>query len=504
MENFNPTHPESHSSQLPADAASHQERSEQHELREPLNALASPVFAIGQQLRQLKNGRMANTQPSVAHPYAVAKFIVPGDPRAFKGVLKAVYEDLRDGNKHARIECREANPPYIRIEAPSEEDVLVLLGTAQRLAGAYLSGCSTEAKALLVEPPMIFAGNFQISVDSANATERVRPTVERLSGKPHRSLKLYSDEHKDGFSRNLRDAFEKVSSLYASLIIRVHLGKYYLRTYKKGKFTLQEFENMVKNPRATGEFDTRLAGEMTREELSIEAAMGLIQGANSPCLPIDNQTSTLGHVYPTYVLECWHDNDRYEAAIDISRENSYANESMKCILTRIKKLDLRVIATAGDENLRTSIAVKKYLEKGQVVLRGSRDDFRCYPVVRLPAHEILTNKFKSVAVKSIYKFYWRTTGYVVQFTINRRWKSIRELNRKAEPDTDFDVVVYAGNWDSDSRTQPGGTVAKVWGDDLGGLLRDEDGDALNRVQALVKIILEIRDFFEGSSRQATV
>ncbi|KAI1133507.1 hypothetical protein F5Y10DRAFT_259829 [Nemania abortiva] len=480
-----------------------------HKLAAPLSTLKSPMFAIRQELtKELK-------QTDIDTAQHVANFIVSGEPESVKGVAKAVYLDLKDGNKDAKIELRETKVPYIRVEAPSEEDALSLIRTAQRLSAAYLSGLSVEAKAVFVEPPpTTFTSNFQISVDAMNTTEYGRPTVERLAGPPHVALEPYSEKYKDELSGNLWETFEKASSLHASLIIKVHLGHYFLQTYRKGKFTFDGFESMVKSRRATGLFNTRLGGESFQEELSLEAAMRLIQAADSPCLPMDNQTSTPGHVRPTYILESWHDNDRYEAELDVSRnKHGPTSDTMKFILARTtiapqdtrlpKKVDWSIVATAGDEKVRTPLAVKKYLEMGEAVLRGSRDDFRCYPVVRLPQSHTLADKFKSVAIKSIYRFSWKRTGYVVQFTINRRWKSIREMNRNGPADTDFDVAIYADNWDQDSRVQPGETVAKIWGEDLRGLLRDEDGDttgcALSRVKGLVKTILDIRDFFESAN-----
>lgn len=71
-------------------------------------------------------------------------------------------------------------------------------------------------------------------------------------------------------------------------------------------------------------------------------------------------------------------------------------------------------------------------------------------------------------------------------------------------ETDFEVAVYGQNWDQDSRVEAGQTVGKIWGKDLRGLLRDEDGDAsgcaLGRVQGLIRSVTEIRDFFDVSRR----
>jgi hypothetical protein len=85
----------------------------------------------------------------------------------------------------------------------------------------------------------------------------VRPTLETLVGTPNMTLKSYSAKYRDEFSEYLSQAFEEASSLHTSLILRVHLGHYLLQRYKMGKSTFEEFESMVKNPRATGHLDTR-------------------------------------------------------------------------------------------------------------------------------------------------------------------------------------------------------------------------------------------------------
>ncbi|KAK5628190.1 hypothetical protein RRF57_003905 [Xylaria bambusicola] len=119
-------------------------------------------------------------------------------------------------------------------------------------------------------------------------------------------------------------------------------------------------------------------------------------------------------------------------------------------------------------------------------------------MIRLLANVPLATKLSSVTTKSIYRFYWKGSGYVLQFTINRRWQTIRDMNTKARPEIDFDVTIYGEDWDQDSRVQAGETVGKIWGDDFQGLLRDEEGDALNRVQGLIRTVLEIRDFIGGA------
>jgi hypothetical protein len=173
------------------------------------------------------------------------------------------------------------------------------------------------------------------------------------------------------------------------------------------------------------------------------------------------------------------------------------------IYTSNRKLDWEITAFSADEESEAPLAVQECLETAEAKMQGSPGDFRSYPVVRLTRQHALAKKLKSAAIKVVYRFSWKGTGYVVQFTINRRWRSIAEMATKPPHDTDFDLTIYAENWDQDSRAQPGENVARAWRNDLGGLLRDEAGDArgssFSRVQGLVKTVLGIRDFFEDAS-----
>jgi hypothetical protein len=143
---------------------------------------------------------------------------------------------------------------------------------------------------------------------------------------------------------------------------------------------------------------------------------------------------------------------------------------------------------------------------GRAVMQGSSQNFHSYPALRLPENPSLATKFKSIAIKSIYQFNWMNTGYMVQVTINRRWDTIRDMNRKPPSETDFDVMICADNWKQDVHAQKvGETVSKGLGNDLGGLLRDDRagapvGGELSRARELMKTIQDIRGFFEGLYR----
>ncbi|KAI0404954.1 hypothetical protein F4802DRAFT_615149 [Xylaria palmicola] len=483
----------------------------------PLGAPTPPIIAIEQNAKSTEQYHMATS----GQKCAVANFFVAGAPDAIGGVLKAVYQDLTDGNMDACIELREA-ASYIRISAPTKEDALALLRTTQRIARDHLLGISTEAKVIFVEPPTSYKGNFQVVVRAVDEAKSACSFLEDIPGTPDISMKSASDRYRQELSENVLDAFEKASNLHTSLVLKVRLGCYLLQRYKAGNFTLKQFEEMVKNPQATGQFITRLGKVPSGKTWSVDTVMRLIQAPNSPCHPRDNQTINSAHVAPAYVLECWHENDRYETELEISRQQWSTKRGVGFHMSRTKmvpesvqvprfevisisigrQLDWAIVAMPGDKKFKASQAVLKYLESGTAVLQGSCNDFQCYPRIRLPVGPPLATKLKSLTTKSIYRFGWGTTGYIVQFTINRRWPSIAAMNSSAPTETDFDITIYAENWDQDSRVHAGETVGKIWGGDLQGLLRDEAGDAtgsaLSRVQGLVKTILDIRDFFEGS------
>lgn len=181
---------------------------------------------------------------------------MPGEPHTVKGVIEAVYRDLKDGNKSAKIDLVDTKSPYIRVKAPTEEDVLALICTAQRLTTGHLLGLSTATTAIFIEPPLA-GGNFHISMGTTGAIEGIRPALEMLLGTPKVALKSYSDRYTYELSEKLSEAFEGASGLHTSLILKVHIGYYVLKKYREGRFTLEEFESMVRSSRAVGQLDTR-------------------------------------------------------------------------------------------------------------------------------------------------------------------------------------------------------------------------------------------------------
>ncbi|KAI1276646.1 hypothetical protein F5Y07DRAFT_399095 [Xylaria sp. FL0933] len=474
-----------------------------------------PMSPIAEIRRNAIYARQKMTAPRRSEN-AVTVFIVPGEPKAVEGVVKAVYHDLKDGNKDASIVFPET-AGYIRVETPTEEDSLALIQTSRRLAATHLSGCPDDTKLIFAEPPTTCGPNdFRISANVIGTTNWARPVVQSLPDTQHMEPGLSRNNYIQEFSKSLCEAFEIAANLNSSLILKIHLGCYLLQKYKPGDFSLKGFENMVRQPRATGQFNTRLGKGPAK--LSAEATLRRIRAPDSPCLPMNPQILTSAEVAPIYILESWHDKDRYET--ELEKHGSIDEPLFKLARTRRfpqgaqvtrfevislslgKTIDWKIVGKPGDEKQGVSPAVKQYLKRGVVELQGN--GFNLYPAIRLPEASPLATKLKEVTIKTIYRFRWKQSSYVVQFMINRRWKNIRQMNTKTPPDIDFDVTIYAENWEGDSRVPAGETVGKRWGDELQGLLLDEAGDeircALSRVQGLVRTILDIRDFFEGVDR----
>ncbi|KAI1304717.1 hypothetical protein F5Y03DRAFT_165966 [Xylaria venustula] len=507
-----------HGAQVPASAAA--SRSVLNNSARASAPSAVPMSPIAEIKRNAILSRH-NTPIPKRPERAVAVFVVAGEPDTVKGVTKAVYDDLKDGNKDANIEFQET-AEYIRVEVPTEEDALALIKTSQKLAATHLSGQSTATKLIFVEPPTTCTtGTFRLSFNTIGEKQEARPVL--LSLAETQDLHLFSNMYKQEFSKRLCEALETAASLNSSLILRVHLGCYLLTHFKRNISSLDEFRSMIRHPKAASRWETGL-GESPMN-LSLEAAIRRVQAPNSPCVPIDNQMTTAAEVIPSYILESRHDQDRYETDLEMIKPiQERVNEPLRFSLTRTKMIppsaevsrfeaislslgrdiDWKIVGKPGDEKNRASRAVQQYLEGGKAELQGSCNDFRAYPRIVLHGPPSMATKLGSLTIKSIYRFSWKGSEYVVQLAINRKWKTIRAMNTKAPPETDFDVTIFAENWDQDSRVQAGETVGKIWGNELQGLLRagagDAEGCAIGRVQELIRTILDIRDFFESVSR----
>ncbi|KAI1180563.1 hypothetical protein F4777DRAFT_573791 [Nemania sp. FL0916] len=495
-------------------------------VRGPLPTPSFPILEMRRNAQARKEPVLAAVQNSDKKKNAIAIFIVSGDADATKGVAKAVYQDLKDGNTDANIRLEETQGPYIRVEASTEEDALILTRTAQSLTTDYLSSHTTDSKPIFVEPPTSCVCDFNIAAKVVNDTGYARAMAEAVPGTVNTTLESDLRKYKHETSRSILEALEKASGVHRSLILKIHLGQYLLERYQKGKFPLERFVTMVRNPRALGRFDVCLGKEPYTGGIGLGEIIRRIQAPDSPCFPIDNQTPTAADVVPTYVLESWHDGDKYETDLEMVRGGrTRANDPPRFDLVHTKmipqdaqvpraeavsinvgrRLDWTLKAfpvSPKDQEAIASPVVRLYFRRGKAVLKGSLHNFTCFPEVQLPENQPLAGKLKPITMKRICRYSWKNTGYVIQITVNWRWQSIRDMKRNnASVPTDFDIVVYADNWDYDSQAEAGRTVGGMWGRDLAGLLHDEPNDAAKgacgRLEKLIETLQDILDFVEG-------
>ncbi|KAI1814622.1 hypothetical protein GGS20DRAFT_585327 [Poronia punctata] len=495
----------------------------------PVEYTMSPLEEIRQNVMRRRNMTCGNGNTPSDSPRATISFIVCGRPEDVEGVVKAVYEDLRDSNQDANIHFDET-VPCIVVDAPTEEDAMRLVRTAQHRAASYISPSSSETKSLFVEPPANRINGFQIIVGKDPATgcvcHRLQAGPEEMNSTADRPLDRYNCE----ISEAIYTALREISTLNSSIILRATLGHYRLQNYKPGNFTLREFEEMVRHPRATGRFDTRLGGVGNADRLGIETVMKLIQAADTSLGPTNNQTPTAAQVVPIYIFEASDDDSHYEANINIQERGSkvvrgppgYKLMPVKRVSSTLqpprfeivsmavgRELDWKITAMSGSERspLPERPLVQRGLDGATCEMKGLPNDLHSYPIVALTpeGYNTLQGRLKSVTMKSIYRYKWKASGYMVEFTINRQWRGITKMSRDPPSDIDFELTMYGGGWDNNSKVkQAGETVGKFWHDDLRGLLVGEAGNSasagVRRVQVLVDTMRDIRNFFDDASR----
>jgi hypothetical protein len=128
---------------------------------------------------------------------------------------------------------------------------------ARQQADILLSDPSVESKTIFVEPPkngrMI---DIRVIV-YVDPTKWARHRLEAMSSIGDSTLQVFSDKYNQDVSEALCEALYRVSNLYCSLALRIHLGHYLMERYKAGVHTLEEYGIMVTDRRATGRLDTR-------------------------------------------------------------------------------------------------------------------------------------------------------------------------------------------------------------------------------------------------------
>lgn len=150
-----------------------------------------------------------------------------------------------------------------------------------------------------------------------------------------------------------------------------------------------------------------------------------------------------------------------------------------------------MVAVTEEKGAKAFPEVVKYLRSAKIELIDWDEphDPSVYPNVALPFNET-AKKFKNIAVKTIYRFRWKSTSYIVQIAINHRWDSVATMQQL--PTVDLGISVTADNWNSVD-----GDAGNNWGNELEFLLDGHEGGGAERANSFIQTIGEIRDCFDA-------
>ncbi|KAI0165963.1 hypothetical protein GGR57DRAFT_145166 [Xylariaceae sp. FL1272] len=442
--------------------------------------------------------------PVPEHASFVASFVLAQSCDDAEEIVREVRRDLQDENKTGSkidVVSIDRAVPYIRVSAKTEGAVLETIQSAQRLAVSYLAvDPETRRKSIFLEPACSdVTVPFQIVVALDDVTQGPRHRIEREPGiVPALLVERLSHDYINQIIKALDKTFERNRSISA-VAMRIHLG-YYV-PFKLGHFTLRSFEEMVGNPRSRGKFIHRLGCGIT-----IQRARQQMQGVNSPLIPLDSRMQKPRSVIPTYSLELCIAGHRAKATLTATSTPAvYKTTDLKLLgpsdkqvptleFTSIsigKSVDWKIEAKGRQSGVRPSSPIKKYFNTAAASVGGAVEDFDTYPCVRMGL-DPPTGKLDDLSVNSMYEYTWKDTGYVVEFTIYRRWRYVKDMMNQMAPCTEFGVVVYEEAWDQaglDTGEYRGGEGLRT--DVAGGEARNK------RLEVCLETVREIRDFFNG-------
>ncbi|KAI2463654.1 hypothetical protein F4781DRAFT_109839 [Annulohypoxylon bovei var. microspora] len=441
-----------------------------------------------------------------------ANFIISHTPEMASGVVEAVHKELDRANVGSGLEIRKTGQgSYLRIIAPAK-DIAEIISAAQDVADELISNVSARESGIFQEPPTGVDSASRVILDINTESGEVRPKLQPGQGAAS-SVEVTKNFHEYATKLNNRvyTGLKKAGRLPLSLTLRVHLGYCMLRTYPQGKnvYGYQEFHAMMKNPRASAWLKTSIGNET----LAIRVLDFIRNDASSPFGPTGNQSGSPANVLPEYAFEASSQQTKFTMAIK-KRARGSVRGSTACQLYRVsacgvednfaefhllnqslgRNLDWKLEAVNEDKGAKTFPGVDKYLRAAEVKLFNldRPHDLDVYPRVKLSPFNSMAEKIKEVAVKTLYRFRWQTTPYIVQVAVNHRWNSISAMIAEKVPTIDVGVSVFGQDWDSEEES-----AGNIWGDELQHLL--DAGNSLTvpkgieRVENFMQTIRDIRN-----------
>ncbi|CAJ2513370.1 Uu.00g014890.m01.CDS01 [Anthostomella pinea] len=450
----------------------------------------------------------------------IANFIVSHNPDSALGVIEAAYRDMRSASSRCTIELRSTpnGGSYLRIAAPTKADADELIETTRLQVEDLIADRPNLTKGLFVEPPSATGPDFVIVLDATSGGARHRLEL-RDGTRPNVRLEELAAEHEKALSSTLFDALNKAGRLRAALNLKIHLGHYMLQRYQKTipAFQFEQFEAMVKNSRASGRLRTHIG-----DEALAGAMLRVIRAPHSPFLPTDNQTPSAADVAPQYAFEACSEEVRFETELEPTHaSHASGGDGVRYRMVRTRafplnatiselditnismgsKLDWKVEAVAEDRDEKKFHGVNAYFQSGKIHMQGPHGGCNAYPRIWLACDSAMAGYFKSATVKSVYRFNWKETAYIVELAINRQWDGIRSMVANKPPTVDFGLSVYGEAWDEEMQLLGGRSASHVWGKDLKGLFAAEGnsqtGEGVGRVRGFLQTVRNIRDAFEG-------
>ncbi|RYO85271.1 hypothetical protein DL764_009202 [Monosporascus ibericus] len=450
-----------------------------------LAPLSFPADCIPLSWALQNHKRAMSTHHSSRRRSVVANLIVTGIEGPLVDILEAIHKELARTAECSTIALR-GNPPkaFVHIETNSERSSLALVERARNLTDELLSDKSATAS-ILFQEPLGVQPNARVILDIQGSG--AKPRLDHPLGRVQKSDE--SGAFMKEVSRAMYQGLKKVAQQGSDLILR--------RT---------EPLHLI--------FRTLMFARVADTGLS-RRILAMIQQSDGPLLPTDNQTPSAADVVPEHMFEAHWAQGRLQADIVTMHDvQNPAKGSPRYMMNRVRtfrgkptlskfnlttlsigrKFDWNMEASRDEEMDKTITGADQYF--ASATIRMKRRGSETHPDITLNAKHELAKVFRNVTTKSVYRFRWRTTPYIVEIAINRRWESISAMRQL--PKVDFGIAMYGEYWDRRSQgvAQAAGNA---WGDELNPLFGNEDGsaeDAEGRVCRFVTVVQEVQDILE--------
>ncbi|KAI1094761.1 hypothetical protein F5B19DRAFT_489980 [Rostrohypoxylon terebratum] len=443
---------------------------------------------------------------------AQANFFFSHTLEVASGVIEAVHKELTRARGGHGIEIRKTREgSYLRITAPSK-DIGEVISAAQSVADELISNESSWESGIFQEPPITVNSASQVVLDIDTQLGEVRPKLQIGKGVSD-IAEVAGDFHEyvTKLSNRVYAGLKKAGRIPPSLKLRAHLGYCLLRTYPQDKivYEYRDYCVMMKNPRASAWFKTSVGNET----LAVRLLDFIRNDAKSPFLPTEARLGSPANVLPEYAFEARSQTMKF--MMDIREGNrAKAGGRTLCRLARLmtskvdanfaevdiinqslgRNLDWKLEAIHEDRGGKTFQEVEKYLGTASIELIDSDrpHDLNVYPHVKLNPHDSAAAKIKHVAVKTLYRFRWKETSYVVEVAVNHRWSSISAMTAGKPSTVDVGISIFGQDWDSEDEA-----AGNIWGDELQYLLEDTNSHTtsggIDRVGHFIQMIRDIRN-----------